>query len=376
MSIILESKPRRLFRRALLISATIILLYHLVHISWITARSLPSPSNSPSQPPTTTPTEIPSTGFLPPHEARDLCTSYELTVFPERSHRRKVYDLFTISTELDWLEIRLNELSPHVDYFVIVESTETFTHKPKPLTFKENYHKFSQFHPQIIYRALDLSSMNESSTWEREAYTRNALLDQVFPSLLGPQSPSLNDVILVSDVDEIPKPATITALRNCEYPERTTLRSRFYYYSFQWRHVGDDWHHPQATYYRGNLTLKPEDLRMGGGDKDLWNSSWHCSSCFSTVAEMATKLESFSHTEYNQPEYREPSQIVRRVRNGIDLFDREGEFYERVGRQRDVPGYVRDNWRRFDFMLDRDPANANFRDYEAPSGESLETVIA
>ena len=50
----------------------------------------------------------------------------------------KVYDCFLFFNELDLLEIRLNELNDVVDKFVIVESTESFSKKKKPLYFQEN----------------------------------------------------------------------------------------------------------------------------------------------------------------------------------------------------------------------------------------------
>lgn len=300
--------------------------------------------------------------FLPEQGARSLCAAYDLKPFPDRSRPRKIYDLLPISTELDWLEIRMHELDRMVDYFVIVESTETFTGTQKPLFFKENYSNFTQFSHKVLYHALDLSHLRDNSTWEREAYSRNALYTSIFPSLLPPAAPNKNDVLLVSDTDEIPRPEVLTMLRNCEFPDRVTLRSRFYYYSFQWRHIGDDWHHPQATFYAGpNETILPEDLRMHGG-MDIWNSSWHCSSCFSTVAELVSKIKSFSHTEYDKPEFCEPREIVRRVRNGIDLFDRESEKYEKTP-VTDVPNYLKQNQPKFAFLLDRDPANGNFKDY-------------
>lgn len=280
---------------------------------------------------------------------------------------RKVYDLFLAGTELDWLEIRLNELSPYVDYFVIVESSRTFTYHSKPLYLKENFDRFSRFAHKIIYRVLDFEGLENNSTWEREHYQRNALFTTVFPGLLGEQTPQLGDVLLVSDLDEIPRPATISLLKNCDFPQRTTLRSRFYYYSFQWEHRDGDWDHPQATFYQGDsATILPEDLRMGGGTKQLHNSSWHCSSCFSTVAELAAKIESFSHTEYNEPRFKEPAEIVRRVRNGLDLFDRESQKYDRIVDNPDVPAYLKqqhDRKNRFAWMVDRDPMDANFVDF-------------
>jgi hypothetical protein len=72
-----------------------------------------------------------------------------------------------------------------------------------------------------------------------------------------------------------------------------------------------------------------QDLQADGG-QDIWNASWYCSSCFSTVAEIATKIESFSHTECNQPEFGEPQEIVRRV---VDLAWKSWErFSDFIGR--------------------------------------------
>ena len=39
----------------------------------------------------------------------------------------KIYDCFIFNNETDLLDIRLNILNDYVDYFVIVESLETFT---------------------------------------------------------------------------------------------------------------------------------------------------------------------------------------------------------------------------------------------------------
>jgi len=39
--------------------------------------------------------------------------------------KRKIYDCFSFFNELDLLEIRLQELYDHVDYFVISEANKT-----------------------------------------------------------------------------------------------------------------------------------------------------------------------------------------------------------------------------------------------------------
>jgi beta-1,4-mannosyl-glycoprotein beta-1,4-N-acetylglucosaminyltransferase len=63
----------------------------------------------------------------------------------------KVLDSVLMSSELDLLEIRLNELDSVVDYFLIVESNATFTGLPKETFFANNRDRFSKFAPKILY---------------------------------------------------------------------------------------------------------------------------------------------------------------------------------------------------------------------------------
>ena len=309
----------------------------------------------------------PNPGFLSLQDASTFCQRRRLDVYEARAERRKVYDLFLISTELDWLEIRLNELSEEVDYFVILESDMTFQENPKPLHFRDNFSNFGSFHSKIIHRIVNFtgSSLPAGDTWEHERFTRNALFTQAIASLSGEEAPKQGDVLIVGDVDEIPRPSTLITLRNCAFPPRVTLRSHFYYYSFQWLHRGEQWSHPQATFFNGlSDTIKPEDLRSGKPHIDLYNSAWHCSSCMPKIQHLINKIESFSHKGYNQPYFLNPQRLLQRVRRGEDIFERETEVFDRLDNNMDVPRYLLQerNRQKFAYMLDRDPPNANFMD--------------
>lgn len=307
-------------------------------------------------------------GLLPYPEADVMCAAHAMKPYPIRDRRRKVYDLFLVGTELSWAEIRLNELASEVDYFVILESDKSFTNKTKPTYFKNNWEHFSKFSSQIIYHLLDDSSILQNTTWEREHYSRDALLHQIFPSLIGEQAPNLGDVIMVSDIDEIPKPETVAKLRNCDIPQRVGMEAKFSLYSFNIHNVDEPWTHPQATTWQGDKNILPGRLRWDPTDYNFKNAAWHCTSCFSTVDEFINKIKSFGHQEYNQPSFTDPDAIVRRVRDAADLFDR-GTHYERIAPEDlDVPSYLLRNSDRFAYLLDRSPENANFRDYVPPSG--------
>ena len=61
----------------------------------------------------------------------------------------KIVDAFTFYNELDMLEIRLAELYNVVDFFVLVEATETFQGSPKPLYFDQNRARFKKYAKKI-----------------------------------------------------------------------------------------------------------------------------------------------------------------------------------------------------------------------------------
>lgn len=310
-----------------------------------------------------------------PAVAQGLCRQHGWKPF-KNAGSRKVYDLIMVNTELEWLEIRMNGTYDYVDYFVIVESSKTFTNRDKPLFIKDNMDRFAAYRDKIIYHHLEIPegfhSNRANPAWDWEDLQRNAVYDQVLPRLKGVKAPVDGDVLIVADVDELVRPEAIVVLKACSFPRRLTLRSSFYYYSFQYMHKGTQWAHPQATYYQGWRTILPTNLRNSDGGLqplvrletgNLWSAGWHCSTCFSTIGEVLTKMASFSHTWMNHEMFRDRDRIADRVRTGKDLWDREGEYYERVEDNKDVPGLLAKEPDRFPWLLNRDGPTAGFQDY-------------
>lgn len=114
-----------------------------------------------------------------------------------------VYDCFTFFNELDLLEIRLNVLKDVVDKFVLVEAAETHTGHPKPLYFEENRVRFSAFANRILVVRIDSFPPGHDAWWN-ENFQRNALVR-------GLGQAKDEDVVLISDLDEIPSPDVIRA---------------------------------------------------------------------------------------------------------------------------------------------------------------------
>ncbi|OAA58193.1 glycosyl transferase family 17 protein [Cordyceps fumosorosea ARSEF 2679] len=308
-------------------------------------------------------------------EARDFCAAHGYSVFKPLSstNERKVYDLVMVNSELDFLEIRLDTLYKYVDYFIIVESPKTFQGDKKPLVIKNNWARFKRFHDKMIYHELTFPrSFNPHRAWDYEDLQRDAMYSQVMPGLTGHQAPAKGDVMVVADVDEIPRAESLLVLRSCNYPRRLTLGSKFYYYSFQFLHDGPEWPHPQATYYQGWRTLKPTNLRNGDGGfrptrgrekGTLANAAWHCSSCFPTIAQFLNKVASFSHVWMNDEEYRNRDRIANAVREGKDVWEREQDTFTRIDANKDMPALVKQQPERFGYMISRDGPSAGFTDY-------------
>ena len=112
-----------------------------------------------------------------------------------------VYDCIPFFNELDILKLRLNILDPIVDRFIIEEATVTFSGEPKELCFEKNKEMFQEFLPKIEYIVVN-NSPKDVTTHVRDNFQKNALER-------GLKNATPEDVIILSDVDEIPNPVAL-----------------------------------------------------------------------------------------------------------------------------------------------------------------------
>ena len=119
----------------------------------------------------------------------------------------KIYDCFTFFNELEILELRLASLYDVVDKFVIVEADKTHANIPKPFNFYEHVHDYEKYLPKIHY-IMDKSVVPYKGVgdWSIENNQRNTIMK-------GLDDAAPDDLIMISDVDEIPNPATIKTIR-------------------------------------------------------------------------------------------------------------------------------------------------------------------
>ena len=129
-----------------------------------------------------------------------------------------IYDCFSYWDEDLLLDLRLNILDKYVDFFVIVEGNKTWQNNPKNLRFDIN--RFSKFKEKIIY--VPVTNMPSGiNPYLRENFQRNSIMR-------GLEKCKDDDLIIISDRDEIPNPDQLKKF-NKKMRYAVFKQSHFYY---------------------------------------------------------------------------------------------------------------------------------------------------
>ena len=150
----------------------------------------------------------------------------------------KIYDCFMYFDEEVVLDVRLNTLNEFVDYFVIVESI--YTHKGDPRELKFNHKKFEKFKDKIIYivdeetypQTEEINTEDSEIEKSHKAIHNAAYRENGQRNLItrGLKKANDEDIIMVSDVDEIPK---LSELNFKNINEKIILfKQDMFYYKF------------------------------------------------------------------------------------------------------------------------------------------------
>ncbi len=259
----------------------------------------------------------------------------------------KIYDCFTFYNELDVLELRLKILNPFVDYFVLVEATKTHAGKQKQLYFKYNKSKFKKWENKIIHIIVDdmpnpgklyfkkfwkLSSVLGLGRWKPEIYQRNQIQK-------GLKNCKDEDIIIVSDLDEIPNPKKFDLLKEFTKRDKIVLFSQNLYKFFLNGFVHSNWEGSRACNFKvfkklfkkkgdrlrrlRNISLRIRMFLFKGKDNPLRrinDGGWHFS-YLGNIDFILEKLSNFCHIEnYSSLDLKNPKKIIDKIENGEDLF--------------------------------------------------------
>ena len=218
----------------------------------------------------------------------------------------KIYDCFTFYNELDLLELRLTELYDHVDHFVLVEANTTFTDNPKPFYFEENKSRYAKWLDKIIHVKVE-DMPHSADAWVNDRFQR----DQIFR---GIEHADADDLIIVSDLDEIVRPETIAEMRTSD-ESLFALRMALFNFKLNYMRVSAGSYDIWAMAGRRSLFeyIKPDGFRnmrfqfmnssgIVNGCQVLEHAGWH----FGYMGDkewLLNKAQNFAHTEVNTPEF-------------------------------------------------------------------------
>jgi hypothetical protein len=159
---------------------------------------------------------------------------------------------------------------------MMMESRQTFRGNPKPLAYPRVLPNLpGAAISKIHYTVLD--TLKGNGTWDKETYQRNSLLQVALDG--SGISPDPEDIFIISDLDEIAKPAFVREMKQCTgiiYPASLVAVNHWYSFNFlnteKWG--GNDGHAGQPTQQQNRATTKSEKDTPDRGEYQ--NAAWHC----------------------------------------------------------------------------------------------------
>ena len=271
-----------------------------------------------------------------------------------------IYDGFLFFNELDLLEIRLNELSEVVDKFVLVECLLTHASKEKPYYFEENKDRFKKFLHKIIHVKVDdrpdikprkarhglTHNRHEMEWFQRDCISRG--FDNCKP----------DDIVMISDIDEIPTVESIKACKNelDKKDELVSFDQFLFYYFLNGLCVNSDgtpvnWSGTTACKYRSYPGAQAIRNTKGKNRLRIKNGGWHFS-YLGGPDSIAKKIESYSHAEFDNDIIKNRVRIQECIDKGVDLFGRAGkprQFYVKI--DSNFPIYLQKNIEKYKSLI-------------------------
>ena len=252
------------------------------------------------------------------------------------------------------LDLRLNILHEHVDKFIIAEATRDHSGKEKKLNFDlKNFSKFKDKINYLIIDDLPINVKSKKKNWDanhwRDQYQRDALAR-------GLKNCDENDLIMISDIDEIPDPNKLSEFKvqnkyacfmqknfqsklnllniTDKYWMGTKICQKKHLKSPQWLRDIKTKKRPFWKFY------KPKEPQL------IFNGGWHFS-FLKQPKDIVKKIKAYSHQEFNKDDFIDEKKIETKIKNGQDLFNRDIE-YKKIKIDDGFPKYILENINKFE----------------------------
>ena len=266
----------------------------------------------------------------------------------------KLIDCFMYFDDDLVLDIRLNTLNKYVDQFVIAEATLDHAGNDKKLNF--DMKKFIKFKNKINYLVVEdlpKDAKTFRNNWHpahsRDQFQRDALAE-------GYKNFNGDDLIMISDIDEIPNPNKISEF-NIKNKYACFIQKNFQAKINRLNTTVENW--PGTKICQKKFLKSPQWLRnIKTKKRNIWNfyrdkepqiilnGGWHFS-FLKNRQLIQKKIKSFAHQEFNRSDFTNLENIKRRVDLGLDIFDRPYQ-YKKIDLDARFPKYILDNKNKFE----------------------------
>ena len=257
-----------------------------------------------------------------------------------------IYDCFQYFNEEHIADLRFNILNEFVDYFVIVESTVNHQGKPKKLQFDIN--KFQKFKRKIKYIIVDdtpetIKKYHEGGESLVEQHQRNSLMKVISKA-------EDDDIIILSDVDEIPNLKKLNLFNKKNY---AVFSQKMFMYKINLLNLDENNWHGSKICLKKNLkspqwlrNLKFKKYPFWRLDKPrniqiIEDGGWHFA-YLQSPKNISDKIKSFAHGEFNKEHLVDEVNIKEKIEKGEDVFER-GFKIKRINIDNNFPNYIYQN---------------------------------
>lgn len=230
---------------------------------------------------------------------------------------RRFFDAFSYNGESKMLLLRLSTLDSYIDKFIIFMSPISYSGIPRNLSFFPLEKEIEKYKDKIEIVREDVDSKNykyaskknRNKYWGRENAERDGLMIGI-----ERQNPNINDIIILSDLDEIPTKEAMELIIKDPPTTYSVLKGDYYMYNYCYR-TNEKWNMCVVFPYKGSSTKQLNSLRNKAYKKSLpiyhpeKTLFHHCTYCFSEISEFQNKFRTFAHKEFSTPQYTSAKRI-------------------------------------------------------------------
>jgi len=241
-----------------------------------------------------------------------------------------IVDAFLYFNEKELTELRIKYLNDLVDYFVVVEADITHQGKKKNWNFPEILKgRLKKFSKKIQYHQLkiDTEKIKNEESWiidnikgddahRIDNFQRNYIKTAC-------KKFSNEDILVISDVDEIPSKQKLEFVLSCDFKKVAPIAFEQHLFHIDCNFLRlESWRGSIVTTMEICNAYSPHELRRARNRISHFTDSGWSFSSFGGPERIKEKFEAFAHTEYNKDNFKSIDHINNCRKTGADLFQK------------------------------------------------------